>query len=90
MTDVPMFQQASAIRARLQGHARQLAALIPTSEIVGGVFLEDGTYVDPVSNLLAQLNARFAAYPHEERNEAMLEVWHFQRRQGENIDSLIS
>ena len=90
LTDMPAHQQAVAIAARLQGQAREIAQLIPVEQLAAGVVLDDGTYVDPVSNLLAYLTQRFAAYPEEERNEAMMEVWHFSRKHIENIDSLVS
>ena len=90
MTDLPLHQQAVALATRLQGQAREIAALIPMAELVAGVTLPDGTVVDPVSNLLAHLQQRFAAYPEEERNQAMMQVWSFHRKHGENIDSLVS
>ena len=76
--------------SRLQGHAREIGELIPARDIALGVHLEDGTYVDPVSNLMSHLASRFAPYDDEERNEAMMRVLTFRRRHGESIDSLLS
>ena len=90
MTDLQPHQQCAALISRLQGHAREIAQLIPARDIALGVFLEDGTYVDPVSNLMAQLSSRFAPYEDEERNEAMMQVWTFRRKHNESIDSLLS
>ena len=90
MTDLPMFQQAVTMVSRLQGQAREVAALIPMTELVAGVTLQNGDYVDPVSNLLAHLAQRFGALPEEERNEAMMQVWTFSRRPHENVDSFLS
>ena len=90
MTDLPPYQQCATLISRLQGQAREVAALIPTIDVAVGVTLEDGSYVDPVSNLMAHLSQRFSAYPDEERNEAMMQVWQFTRRPHESTDSLLS
>ena len=90
MTDLPAYQQAVTLVSQLQGQAREVAALIPTADLVAGITLPDGTYVDPVSNLLTQLSLRFGAFPDEERNEAMMQMWSFERRPHENIDSFLS
>ena len=90
MTDLSPHQQAAAIISRLQGHAREIALLIPAHEMAAGRLLPDGTYIDPVSNLMEKLAQRFASFEDEERNEAMLKVWNFMRRPNEDIDSLLS
>ena len=90
MTDLPQYQQCATLISRLQGQAREVAALIPTIDIAVGVTLEDGSHVDPVSNLLTHLSQRFSAFPGEERNEAMMKVWTFTRHPHESIDSLLS
>ena len=90
MTELPAHQMAPTLVARLQGEAREVASQIPTEQLVAGVILQDGSYVDPVSNLIAYLGQRFAAYPEEERNEAMLRVWHFARKPSEGVDSVVS
>ena len=90
MTDLAPHQQAAALIARLQGHARELALLLPAHEVAAGRIAPDGSYIDPVSNLLAKLAQRFAPFEDEERNESMLRVWNFARRPHEDIDSLLS
>ena len=62
MTDLAPHQQAATLIARLQGHARELALLLPAHEVAAGRLLPDGKYVDPVSNLLAKLAQRFAPF----------------------------
>ena len=90
MTEMSPHQQAPAIVLRLQGQASEVARLIPPEQLVLGVDLADGTHIDAVTNLMTHLSQRFAAYPEEERNEAMLRVWNFRRLHNEGIDSMVS
>ena len=90
MTDLAPHQQAAAIISRFQGHAREIVLLLPAHEVAAGRLKQDGTYVDPITNLMEKLAQRFAPFEDEERNEAMLKVWNFTRRPHEDIDSLLS
>ena len=54
----------------------------------GGVL--NGVSVDPVTFLLGTLPARYSALEEESRLAAMTEMLGFQRRQGENINSLLA
>ena len=49
-----------------------------------------GMMVDPVTFLLGNLHQRYSALEEESRLTAMTEMLAFQRRPGENINSLLA
>ena len=89
MTDLQPHQQCASIIARLGGAAREVARMINPQQMMHGGML-NGVMVDPVTFILGILHARYSALEEESRLTAMTEMLAFQRRQGENINSLLA
>jgi hypothetical protein len=88
-TDLQPAQQCAAIIQRLGGAARELARTLTPAEVFAGGDI-NGQQVDPVTYLLHGLTVRFAPLDDEGRLRAANELLTFSRRQGENVDDLVS
>ena len=89
LTDLQPYQQASAIRMRLKGTARELVEHLSIQEIMhGGVV--NGIQLDPVAWILHGLHTRFAPLADETRLQSMNKLINFRRRNRESVTELIT
>ena len=89
LTDLAPHQQAAAIIMRLGGQAREFARCMSPQEIIAGGW-RGGVLYDPVTYLLGALQLRFANLEEETRLQSMTEMLAFARRQGEDINALLT
>ena len=88
-TDLQPHQQVAAIIQRLTGMGKVLARLMSPVELVHGGTI-NGTAADPVTLLFHALHLRFGPLAEETRLQALTDMMHFRRRQGECIDDLLT
>jgi hypothetical protein len=89
LTDVQAHQQRAAITMRCGGTAQAMTCMM-TPEEMAMCGQRDGQQLDPVTYLLGALRRRFAALEEATRLTSMTEMLAFQRRPGENINSLLA
>ena len=89
LTDLAPHQQTAAIIRRLGGQAREFARCMSPQEIIAGGW-RNGQLYDPVTYLLGALQPRFANLEEETRLQSMTEMLAFSRRQGEDINALLT
>ena len=88
-TDLQPHQQAAALVLRVGGAAReQLRSLTPQELTNGGVMY--GQQLEPVTYIVAGLQARFAQLGDEGRLAAMTQLLAFQRLHGESINAVLT
>ena len=82
LTDLQPHQQCAAIILRLGGAAKEMGRMMTPQEMAMGGMI-NGQQLDPVTYLLAGLQARFAALEEESRLKSMTEMMAFARKAGE-------
>ena len=91
LADMLPHQQSAAIIMRLGGSAREVTRALSVQEITqGGPHPVTGQQLDPVSYILAGLEARYGQLDDETRVAAMAKMLAFRRYPNEHINELLT